>query len=403
MTERPLLSICVPSRNRQETFRQTILDLIANPRPDVEFVFADNSDDPSMMDGFMAGIADPRVSYLPSAAEALPMQDNWERTIAAASGNWICFIGDDDYVDPDIADVIAGIIRHAPQTEAVAWNKPGFKWPSYRPFPGNLSVSLGNDVTHVNRSALVKRMFRWEGASFVPAMPFTIYHGAVSRQTIELVQRFSGGRTFEHPTVDYDFGNKLLFAARNFVFVSRPLSIQGATEKSNSSAIGRFAKALENYENFVREKGNRFESGAAMEDFPFKSNLGVAASIMSGQHWFKTTYKIAVDGWEENFIRALARDCSRAIEPMEFEMHAELCRRAIARLEDGRYLAVFEPRFIGKQAGMFTGLKDDNLYINESIGDCRTPAELYRVLQSLLEPMADLHYALDQAPQVEAA
>ena len=124
---------------------------------------------------------------------------------------------------------------------------------------------------------------------------------------------------------------------------------------------------------------------------------------MSGQHWFKTTYKIAVDGWEENFIRALARECSRAIESKEFEMHAELCRRAIARLEGGRYLPVFEPRFLGQQAGMFTGLRDDNLYINESIADCGTPAELYHVLQSLLEPMAGLRYALDQAPQAEAA
>jgi hypothetical protein len=84
-------------------------------------------------------------------------------------------------------------------------------------------------------------------------------------------------------------------------------------------------------------------------------------------------------------------------------MHAELCRRAIARLEDGRYLAVFEPRFFGKQAGMFTGLKDNSLYINEAVGDCRTPAELYRLLQSLLEPMAELRYVLDQTPRAEAA
>ena len=54
----PALSVCVPSRNRQHTFQQTIRDLLASPRRDVEFVFADNSDDPTIADDFMAGIDD---------------------------------------------------------------------------------------------------------------------------------------------------------------------------------------------------------------------------------------------------------------------------------------------------------------------------------------------------------
>ena len=43
MSDQPKLSICVPSRNRQDCFRQTILDLVANPRADVEFVIADTA------------------------------------------------------------------------------------------------------------------------------------------------------------------------------------------------------------------------------------------------------------------------------------------------------------------------------------------------------------------------
>jgi glycosyltransferase involved in cell wall biosynthesis len=403
MTETPLLSICVPSRNRQDTFRQTILDLVASPRPDVEFVFADNSDEPAIMDGFIATLDDPRIRYLPSPAETLPMQDNWERTIEATSGDWIIFIGDDDYLDPDTAGVIAEILARAPDTEAITWNKPGFKWPSYRPFAGNFSFSLLNDVTRSDRSHLIRRMLLWERASYVPSMPYTIYHGAVSRPAMQRMKHLYGGRYFEHPTVDYDCGNRLLLSAKSFVFVNRPLSILGATEKSNSSAVGRFAKALENYGNFVREKGNRFEAEGAMADFPFKSNLGVASSILSGQHWFKTTYGVVLDGWQENFVRALARDCSRAIDRQEFDLHTELCRRAVAAFEGGRHLDAFKPKFSGGQASVYTGMNEDKLYVSEDIGGCRTPAELYRLLQSILEPMSDLRYHLDADGQAHAA
>ena len=57
----PVLSICVPSRNRQVYFQETIRALTTSLRPDVEFVFVDNSDDASAMDDFMAErLADPR-------------------------------------------------------------------------------------------------------------------------------------------------------------------------------------------------------------------------------------------------------------------------------------------------------------------------------------------------------
>jgi glycosyltransferase involved in cell wall biosynthesis len=106
------ISICVPSRNRQFWFQQTIRALLESKRGDVEFVFADNSDDASVMARFMEEFAgDPRIVYLPPGPRIYPMLDNWERTVAATSGDWVTVIGDDDYVDPDLAGVLARIDR----------------------------------------------------------------------------------------------------------------------------------------------------------------------------------------------------------------------------------------------------------------------------------------------------
>ena len=64
MVETMRLSICVPSRNRQFYFQKTIEGLLRNKRDDIEFVFVDNSDDPSIMNDFMRAYADdPRVHF----------------------------------------------------------------------------------------------------------------------------------------------------------------------------------------------------------------------------------------------------------------------------------------------------------------------------------------------------
>jgi glycosyltransferase involved in cell wall biosynthesis len=400
----PALSICVPSRNRQVYFQQTIRDLISHTRPDIEFVFADNSDDPTIMDAFMAEIDDPRVRYLPSVPETLPMQDNWERSMQATSGDWIIFIGDDDFVDPEVVDVIKEIVAKKPAAEVIGWNRLTYKWPDYRPYPGNLALSLKSIVQVAKRDDLIKDMFEWRGASHVPASPFTIYHGAVARPAMERIKAKYCGRYFEHPTVDFDCSFKLLFTANAFVYIARPVSVMGATASSNSAAVGRFEKALENYETFVKEKGNVFESADFMRDFPFKANLGVACSILAAQHWFKNKYGVTIDGWEENFALALANDCSHAMERRTFDQHVELCRRAFAAWKGGKHLAAFAPRFLERRtAGVFTGLAGSSIFVHEDIGNCQTPAELYAIAQSMIVPMSELTYHLGQLNIVEAA
>ncbi len=83
MNQQPVLSICVPSRNRQVYFRQTVSALLASNRADVEFVFTDNSDDPDTMRDFMRQFSGewPCVVFIPAGDRVFSMVDNWERTV----------------------------------------------------------------------------------------------------------------------------------------------------------------------------------------------------------------------------------------------------------------------------------------------------------------------------------
>lgn len=396
----PALSICVPSRNRQHTFLQTIRDLLASPRPNVEFVFADNSDDPSIADDFMAGIQDSRVRYLPSADRALPMQNNWERTMQAATGDWVIFIGDDDYVDPDVVDAIATIASRRPDVDAVGWSRPGFKWPDYRPFPGNACIALGNTAYLASRQEQLEALFLWKGAAPVPKTPFSVYHGAVRRSAMDRIRARFSDRYFEHPTVDFECSCKLLLTGREFVYVDRPFSVLGTSAASNSSAIGRFGRVNEINAALMPAEGPRFD----VPGFPFTSRLGVAASILATLNWFTIRYGLPMEGWEENFVRALAIDCGAAEDRKSFDRHVAACREAIAAWQGGKWQIAFKPCFIPRgSSAPYTGPMGTNLFVDESIGACATPAAFYRLAQSMLAPVSELRLAFAAAPAAEAA
>jgi glycosyltransferase involved in cell wall biosynthesis len=395
MSERPKLSICVPSRNRQDCFRQTILDLVANPRTDIEFVVTDNSDDPSIMDGFMAGLRDIRIRYLPSAVRPLSMADNWERTIAATSGEWVIVIGDDDYVDPDIVDQIIEIESRDAAVEAIGWNRVPFQWVNARSDEKSIPFSLINRIMRHSKEQLERRLFGWAAATYMPQCPYGIYHGAIPRRTLDRIATTFSGRFFEHPTVDYDFMHKLVSSSSNFAYINRPMSILGVAPASNSAAIGDTEKLDRAVEAHRREYGDAFEEATRAAGFPFRINCGVAGNIMAAQVWFKQRYGFAYDGWQENFARAATLECGLWRERDGFDRHVAGIEAAFREWEGGRYLPLFQPRFVGPVEGpTFWGVRDNHLHVSQDIGGSETPRAFYRVLQDILPAFGDMELAL---------
>jgi glycosyltransferase involved in cell wall biosynthesis len=395
MSDRPKLSICIPSRNRQDCFRQTILDLVANPRTDIEFVVTDNSDDPSIMDGFMAGLRDIRIRYLPSAVRPLSMADNWERTIAATSGEWVIVIGDDDYVDPDIVDQIIEIESRDAAVEAIGWNRVPFQWVNARSDEKSIPFSLINRIMRHSKEQLERRLFGWAAATYMPQCPYGIYHGAIPRRTLDRIATTFSGRFFEHPTVDYDFMHKLVSSSSNFAYINRPMSILGVAPSSNSAAIGDTEKLDRAVEAHRREYGDAFEEATRAAGFPFRINCGVAGNIMAAQVWFKQRYGFAYDGWQENFARAVTLECGLWRERDGFDRHVAGIEAAFREWQGGRYLPLFQPRFVGPVEGpTFWGVRDNHLHISQDIGGSETPRAFYRVLQDILPAFGDMELAL---------
>ena len=96
------LTICIPTRNRQIYAMDAVRHMLASSRQDFEILLGDNSDDASVLADFAAELKDSRLRLLSPESKPLSMRSNWERMPEQARGEWVSFIGDDDYLDPEL-------------------------------------------------------------------------------------------------------------------------------------------------------------------------------------------------------------------------------------------------------------------------------------------------------------
>lgn len=385
----PILSICVPSRNRQVYFQETIKALTASRRGDVEFVFADNSDDASVMDSFMADrIDDPRIRYLPATGDTLSMMDNWERSVCAATGRYVSFIGDDDYIDPDLAGFIVNLERIV-TADAIAWTGPNYLWPTPASPAHSVAISLGARVKRMSKEDLLRKAFRWEGAGIVPLSGFSIYHGALSRVLLDRIRMLGNGRIFEFPVVDYELGFKTILLGETFIHSERPFSILGACPLSNSAASGSLAAERAALDAFNKDLGWDLNKAEWLGDMPFRTWHGLPACIYLVQHWLIRKIGMKQEGHERNLVGALARNCSNFRDREDFDTIVGEIRNALEIWQDGRFLEFFTPQFIepvpARIAPRFTGVSAGGmLHFPDDTGAVRTPRELFELMSGII-------------------
>ncbi|MGV1826592.1 glycosyltransferase family 2 protein [Agrobacterium vitis] len=392
MTDKPTLSICVPSRNRQIYFQKTIEGLLRNKRTDVEFIFTDNSDDPAIMNDFMADIVkDPRIVYLPTTDKVLSMMDNWERAAHASQGEWVVFIGDDDFVEPDVAGLILRITEVSPDIEALAWGALSYFWPVDGEMAGSVTVPFDHSVIRVPKADLMRRMFGWHEPTSVPTSGFSIYHSAVRRCLLERIYTKYNHRYFEHAVVDYDMAMKVIVEGKGFAFSQRPFSMFGACPQSNSFSIGRLEDTKERARIFMEEFGANFEENEALRNFPFSSFLGCTATIGVVQQWFRKTYKVDLAGWEKGYAKACALNTESYRDKDAFDVISAGYETAFRNWQGGRFLKHYQPVWRGNMPMIeMSGATSSGMMVRSDIAGATTPAELWNVVSAMMIAPQDI-------------
>jgi hypothetical protein len=390
MPGEPVLSICVPSRNRQIYFQETIKSLVASPRQDVEFVLADNSDDPAVMDTFMATFQDdPRVRFLRSPEKTLAMMDNWERAVSAATGRWVSAIGDDDYLDPDLAAFILNLEKADPAADALAWNGLSYIWPEEGSPVRPVSASLSTEVKRMPKNLLMRKAFMWEGAAMVPLCGYSIYHGAHSRRLIDRMRGLSGGRYFEFPVIDYENAFKAILLGERFYHVARPFSVLGVCPLSNSKAASNLEAQDRAQASFNKELGWNLDDDPLLADIPFRPSQGMTSCVFAVQHWLSKKYGIPLNGFETNLVKAMEANCRFFADRASFDTTVERYRAALAKWRRGKFLKLFNPQFVERPQSIerreiVSGIGNATLTFPDDIGGVTTPGELFGLVAAAL-------------------
>lgn len=379
------LSICIPTRNRQIYAMSAVREMVKSERQDFEIILADNSDDAALLADFVAGLNDERVSLLGPETTVLSMRANWERMMPHTTGEWVSYIGDDDYLDPELCEVIEVTKRRVPKVDAISWGRLFFTWPEARPAREVTKVPTGNHLIGVDKQEMMRKLFFWESATDRPQCPFGVYHGTVRRSLMDEIRDTFGGVYFGHPIVDYDNICRTLLLAKGLVHFERPMSVFGACKASNTFGMRDEKAGAERMRTFRSEMDGVIEAAG----FPFPLELGITAQIGHVIESFKQQQGIDIDAWEDNFIIACAHACEAQPNRELFNQKKDGYARAIREWRGEAAAKVFKPVYKTRHdLPPFIGLSEQNLSFDMGIGNAQSAAEFYAVLDAMMFPIS---------------
>lgn len=249
-----MLSVIIPTRNRQKYCARVVEQILNATGSDVEIVIQDNSDDNSL-EGVFNELNSKRLVYN-YEQRVLSFVDNFSAAVELAHGEYLCMIGDDDGVLPNIMDAV----RHAKKKDLDALI-PGLNsvyfWPSENPIvkggeQGYLVLSYINDecrsVDTINElKKLLAQGFQDYQSTNVPRL----YHGIVHRRVLEKIKS-RVGTYFGGLTPDMYMAVALAIVSEKVETIGFPITISGICPKSGSaaSATGAHTGRLEDAPHF---------------------------------------------------------------------------------------------------------------------------------------------------------
>lgn len=242
----PLLSVVIPTRNRQEYAISAINSILSNiSAPDFELVVQDNSDSRNLQDYIHNRIDNSRLRYNYTPTP-LSIVDNFAAGVRLASGKYLCFIGDDDGVNPEIIEAtrwvdMSGIDALKPAVSvAYLWPKSGVPSALFtkaapsgvltiRPFSGK--------ITRVDPEMEMRKVVRNGGRYLETDIP-RLYHGIVKSEVLNKVREKTGG-FFGGLSPDIFAAIAVANFAENAVSLDYPLTIPGTCKLSGAGASHR--------------------------------------------------------------------------------------------------------------------------------------------------------------------
>lgn len=230
----PLLSIIIPTKDRYETLLPVTEAILSHVlEQDYEIVIHDNSTQNRTAPELELLSRDPRVKYF-YRADRMSVVENTIAAIDRAAGDYLCFIGDDDFVAPYLIEEVRNLqasgldcLIHPP---AYYWwgSVDFFKSDRYRrKFALWLPKALARGVLSASRE--LDHVLRNGAVSYYRLPRF--YHGIVSRRALQSILDRTGSYC-PGSSPDLAFSLALALVIKSYLLCDRPVTVFGASRGS---------------------------------------------------------------------------------------------------------------------------------------------------------------------------
>lgn len=235
MKKRKLLSVVVPTKNRYYYLKH-LVELIASLKTDeVEMVIQDNSDDNTEFLDYLKGLSYDFIRYSYIAGQ-LPMSVNSDKAVLNSTGEYICFLGDDDGVTKFLVDGVRWM-----KSEGIEAVKPAeviYSWPgapqgksaemSFYSFTGKVKyLSAYEELLKVLKAGIPNR----------GRMPLA-YHSVVSRSAMDRVYEIAG-TYFPGNSPDISNAVALSLVVKKFALIDMPWAYSGNSPYKGGGVFAR--------------------------------------------------------------------------------------------------------------------------------------------------------------------
>lgn len=259
----PLLSIAIASRNRAPYAISAIQSILSIADPRLELVVQDNSDTRELEQYVRNEVRDDRFRYryTPPPFSSI---DNFNAAVELATGEYVCVIGDDDGVNPEILDGAAWAKSEDLDSLAIR-NKANYLW-SGTTIPSTLFTKVSGSSLTVSSfegkirdsdlEAEMLRLVRNGGLYYLSFDLPKLYHGLVHRRCLETI-RTRTGAYFGGLSPDIYASIAIACVAKRVAITDYPLTIPGACRVSSSvveGALRNHSTRLEDAPHF-RDRG----------------------------------------------------------------------------------------------------------------------------------------------------
>ena len=228
-----LLSIVIPSRNREYYCIEALKDILSYDRDDFEVCVCDNSDT-DQLEEYVKEKNDPRVLYQ-HIKGIINSVINMDKAMRMATGEYVCMIGDDDTILPTIFDAVE-LAKNKQYDIVSPRDVVVYFWPKALKETGEVSWALriteGGESVMDNEPQL-KAFVKNGCLTYSDVLP-RIYHGIVRRVILERVLEETG-HIIGGLSPDMYLSITTTCNTNNFTVINYPITIAGACPRSTTS------------------------------------------------------------------------------------------------------------------------------------------------------------------------